>query len=182
MRLLPTVAVMTVLAGLGYWGHHTGWTIPKYSELAGSVVSAPDDWCEEHGVPESICVECNPDEYPQRKLHGWCKVHGIHECPLHYPDVAQLKDTPQIEQHDLYRASKALDLRPRLENNFASPNPGTSYSICIARILLHKQEWMSNQFYALRLLEVVTGTGEIRYDQTRVLARSRRSSMELSGR
>ena len=85
IRSIPTAIVLTVLAGLGWWGHHSGWALPKFSEVAGEAKALPDDWCEEHGVPETMCVECNPDEYPERELHGWCKVHGVHECPLHHP-------------------------------------------------------------------------------------------------
>src|SRR5207249_7001821 len=47
-----------------------------------------DDWCEEHGVPESICVECNKDLLPKEQEYGWCKVHGVAECPIDHPEVA----------------------------------------------------------------------------------------------
>lgn len=166
-RLLPTAAVMAVLAGLGYWGDHTDWKIPKYAELTGTADSISDDWCEEHGVPESMCVECNPDDYPKRKLHGWCKVHGVHECPLHHTDVAQLKVAPQIEQRDLDRASKSLDLRPRAENNFACTNPGR-------RIQFASQDSVAKAGVDVEpvlrapIVESVSATGEIRYDETHV--------------
>jgi hypothetical protein len=38
-RGLPTAAVLALLGILAVWGHATGWTIPKYSELTGG-----DDW------------------------------------------------------------------------------------------------------------------------------------------
>ena len=34
---------------MGWWGHHTGWKLPKFSELNGHV-KEKDDWCGEHNV------------------------------------------------------------------------------------------------------------------------------------
>src|SRR5262245_34696715 len=68
---LPTLLVLMAAAGLGWWGHHTGWKIPKFSELNGQV-AAKDDWCAEHNVPESICVECDESLLPRQKAIGWC--------------------------------------------------------------------------------------------------------------
>ena len=67
---LPTLLLLAALGGLAWWGHQSGWALPKFSEVIGESATLPDDRCEEHGVPESMCVECNPDEYPQRTLHG----------------------------------------------------------------------------------------------------------------
>src|SRR5437588_10418076 len=58
-RNWPTAAVFALLGGLAYYGHATGWTIPKFSELTGNGADANLDWCKEHSVPESVCVECN---------------------------------------------------------------------------------------------------------------------------
>lgn len=39
-----------------------------------------EDWCEEHGVPESQCTKCNPDLIPAFKASGdWCKEHEVPE-------------------------------------------------------------------------------------------------------
>lgn len=39
-----------------------------------------DDWCAEHGVPESQCTKCNPDLVPAFKATGdWCVEHGVPE-------------------------------------------------------------------------------------------------------
>src|SRR5262245_27786599 len=62
--VLPTGLVLVLLGGLGYLGHRTGWTIPRFSELVGNTVDVEEDWCAEHGVPESICVECNESLLP----------------------------------------------------------------------------------------------------------------------
>ena len=99
-RQIPTVVVLALLAGLGLYGHHSGWKLPKFSELVGTASPIHDDWCEGHSVPESQCVICKPNLLPDDKDYGWCQDHGVHNCPLHHPDVAQLKQTPAISQAD----------------------------------------------------------------------------------
>jgi len=116
-RAIPTVAVIGVLASVAYWGHRTDWTLPKFSALFGTQSPATDDWCQEHNVPESEDIECKPELIPPIKDYGWCKEHGVAQCPLHHPDVAQLKTVPAITEADLERASRALALMPRPENN-----------------------------------------------------------------
>ena len=37
-RHIPTLMVMAVLAGLGVYGHHSDWKLPKFSALTGSGV------------------------------------------------------------------------------------------------------------------------------------------------
>lgn len=117
-KTLPTAAVMAILAGVAVWGHFSEWTMPKFSALFGKGATASvDDWCPEHGVPESMCIACNPDLAPQDKDYGWCRVHGVSQCLLEHPDVAELKSLPEIDPADAQRARLALELRPRVENN-----------------------------------------------------------------
>jgi hypothetical protein len=52
-RIVPTLLVMGALAALGYWGHHHGWKLPKFSELISQGEAEGVKWCEEHGVPEA---------------------------------------------------------------------------------------------------------------------------------
>src|SRR5262245_6788004 len=116
-RTVPTTAVLFGLVGLGYWGHRSDWKIPKFSELNGTARTDTDDWCAEHSVPESICVACKAELMPKGPLHGWCKEHGIAECTLEHAEVAQLKEVPAVSQADLERARRAIDLKPRAEND-----------------------------------------------------------------
>jgi cobalt-zinc-cadmium efflux system membrane fusion protein len=116
-RALPPLLVLTALGGLLLWGHGTDWTIPKFSALTGSRPERPDDWCGAHSVPESQCVECNPSLLPRPKAHGWCRRHGVHECPLEHPELAQLAAPPPVVADDLARAQRALEFAPRPENN-----------------------------------------------------------------
>ena len=91
----PTL-VLVGFAAVFYFGHHNDWKIPKFAALTGSHEPVASDWCEEHAVPESICVECDPTLMPKGPDYGWCKVHGVHNCPLDHPDVAQLKEPPTV--------------------------------------------------------------------------------------
>ncbi len=116
-RVLPTVIVFAALAGIGYWGHHHGWKISKFSELSSREPTHGVAWCEEHGVPEEVCISCNADLMPKGKLYGWCKEHGVHECVLHHPELIQLPETPVITEDDFALAARAIAIRPRTKND-----------------------------------------------------------------
>lgn len=49
-----------------------------------------EDWCGEHGVPESQCTKCNPDLIPAFKAtKDWCEEHNLPEsqCTKCNPDL-----------------------------------------------------------------------------------------------
>ncbi len=172
-RSLPTGLVLAALGGLAFWGHHAGWTFPSFAMLTGSETKEKDDWCPEHGVPESRCVECDSDLLPRGKDHGWCRKHGISDCPFEHPEVAQLKQVPKITPADLERAERALAFLPRPENNskcklhhrriqFASSEAVEKAGIDVAPV------WQAP------VVEAVKANGEITYDQTRVARLSAR--------
>jgi len=170
---IPTLTVMALLAGLGAYGHHSGWKLPKFSALAGNGVAARDDWCEGHAVPESRCVECNPDLLPRGKDHGWCKEHGVHNCPLHHPEVAQLKQTPVASHADRQRAARALASAPRPENNPICKN-------YLRRIQFASLDAVRKAGVDVSLVdrqpvsESIAANGQINYDQTRFASLSSR--------
>ncbi len=114
---LPTALVLLTLGGLAVWGHHTGWTMPKFSTLFSTGPAEQDDWCEPHAVPESQCVECNAKLLPKPPTYGWCDRHKVYDCPLDHPDVAQLATPPRITAEDLERARRALAFAERPENS-----------------------------------------------------------------
>jgi cobalt-zinc-cadmium efflux system membrane fusion protein len=113
-RFLPNIIVFGLLAAVFYVGHHTGWKLPKFSELWGAAEIAADDWCDEHLVAESQCLECKADLKPKLPSFGWCQEHGVAECVLHHPELAQTKDPPQLPAYDTVAA---IALRPRPTNN-----------------------------------------------------------------
>jgi cobalt-zinc-cadmium efflux system membrane fusion protein len=120
VEAMPTALVMALLLGVLYFGHHSGWKLPKFAALFGTPVSDFEnkDWCDEHSVPDSICVECQVDLLPKGKPFGWCKVHGVMECPEHHPELYQgRKGEPRLPKYD---TAAALAVLPRPENNSIS--------------------------------------------------------------
>lgn len=166
-RLLPTAVVLATLIGLGWYGHHFGWKIPSFSHLAGAADDEKEDWCAEHGVPESICIACNAELMPKDQLYGWCEVHGVHECPLENPEVAQLKVTPEIKQTDFERAATALEVKERPEND-------SSCKLHLRRIQFASKEAADKAGIDIRLVdrapivETIPANAEVTYDPTRV--------------
>lgn len=164
-KATPTAAVISVLAGLAVWGHRTDWTLPKFSSLIGNAASEVEDWCKEHNVPESQCIECNANLVPAGKDYGWCKEHGVSQCPLDHPEVAQLKTTPSVTAEDLERARRALALRPRAENN--SRCKLYSRHIQFASIQAIEKVGIDIAVVTQRpMIEAVVANGEVVYDET----------------
>jgi len=151
------------------------WTLPKFSTLVGNrTTAAPDDWCAEHSVPESICIECNTQLAPPETVYGWCQVHGISQCPLDHPDVAEVKSLPVVSVAEMESAARALALRPRTENN----------SLCksfLKRIQFASDEALAKAGVDIDVVgrqpitESVVGNGELVYDQTTVTHLSSRA-------
>jgi cobalt-zinc-cadmium efflux system membrane fusion protein len=110
--LVPTVLALAGIAAVGAWGMSTGWKLPKL----GGAPEAKADWCAAHNVPEDVCVECRPDLMPRPEPFGWCRTHGVHECPLCHPEVAQLHRPFAVSEADRARAAAALAFAPRPDN------------------------------------------------------------------
>lgn len=159
--------VLIGFAAVFYYGHHNDWKLPKFAALAGSAKPVVTDWCEEHSVPESICVQCDPTLLPKGPDYGWCPEHGVHNCPLHHPDVAQLKETPTVLASDMERAARALAIAPRKENNSACAVYKTR--IQFASVESVKQAGVDVELVERRpIVESISGSGEIVYDPTRL--------------
>jgi membrane fusion protein, heavy metal efflux system len=172
-RHIPTFMVMAAILGLGIYGHRADWKLPRFSALAGMDSTERDDWCEEHGVPESQCVECHPDLLPRGQDYGWCKEHGIANCPLCHPEVAQLKQAPNVTASDRGRAERALASAPRLENNAVCKN--YRRRIQFASLEAVKKAGLDVALVALQpIAESVSANGRITYDQTRFASLSSR--------
>ena len=163
----PTL-VLIGFAAVFYYGHHNDWRIPKFAALTSDVEPVVDDWCEEHAVPESICVECDPTLMPKGPDYGWCSDHGVHNCVLDHPGVAQLKQPPLRGElaADLQRAARAFAIAPRKENN-------SGCDIYKTRIQFESVEAVQQAGVDVELVErqpiveSILGNGEIVYDPTR---------------
>ena len=163
---LPTLAIMALLGTVGIYGHNSHWKLPRFAELSGKTPALHDDWCEEHGVPESQCVECNPELFPPGPDYGWCLEHGVHNCTFHHPGVAQLKSLEGSTEVDSERAANALALRNRHANNAACKVYQSR--IQFASIDAVEQAGVDVELVERRpMTEWVSGNGEIRYDSTR---------------
>lgn len=172
-RAVPPLLVFSTLAGLLVWGHRTGWAIPKFSSSAGAKTADKADWCDEHSVPESACVECNPGLLPRPKAFGWCKTHGVHDCPLCHPEVAQAGKRPVVTDADRDRARRALEFTDRTEN--ASRCSQHKRRIQYASIeAVEKAGIEVEPVWTGPVVEAVGGTGEIVYDQARTARLSTR--------
>jgi cobalt-zinc-cadmium efflux system membrane fusion protein len=161
---LPNLLVFAALGGLLYYGHHTGWKLPKFSAITGANSIAEDDWCAEHLVPESQCIECKPELFARSEPFGFCRAHGVAECVIDHPELAQVKGNPQLPKYD---TAQAIAVRDRFENN--------------SRNMLHKKiVQFTSAESAIKsgidvdvvqerpMTEFVTANGEMTFDPTRV--------------
>ncbi len=163
----PTL-VLLGFVGVFYFGHQNEWRVPTFASVIGTATPETDDWCSDHSVPESVCVECNPELMPLDEDFGWCSQHGVHNCVLDHPELAEVKSLPSQEQlqEDRRRSETALAMGVRKENNsrctlhqnriqFASVESVKQAGVDIA--LVERD----------RIVEAVRGNGEIVYDPTR---------------
>lgn len=111
---LPNLIVFSMLGMVMYLGHLTDWKLPKLSVLRGQTSVAVDDWCAEHLVPESQCIECRLELLPKSEPFGFCQKHGVNECVIDHPELSQAKGDPQLPKYDTVRA---IELVSRPENN-----------------------------------------------------------------
>ena len=172
-RLVPTVVAVAGLVGVVYAGQASGWKLPKASALRGERADDPDDWCPEHGVPESGCVECDRNLLPHPPRTGWCKEFGVHDCPFCDPAVAQTPTPASFSPADLERARRALAFAPR-------PPNGKKCRLHERRVQLESGEVVARLGITVEpvgtapVVEGVTAPGEIGYDPTRLARLSAR--------
>ncbi|MCI0376691.1 MAG: efflux RND transporter periplasmic adaptor subunit [Gemmataceae bacterium] len=167
LHSLPTLLVLAFLGGLAYWGHQSGWALPKFSALFGDGAADKDDWCTEHSVPKSICVECDESLLPRVKS-VWCKKHGVHFCLFERPELAQLPSVPQITQADLDRAQRALDLKERPGNNSKCKLQERRLQLASEAVLDKMGVEHHHSATEGLIVETVTASGEITFEQSRV--------------
>ena len=164
-RAVPQALVFIALGAAAYWGHASGWRLPA-ALSPGQGEAAAALWCDAHSVPEEECIECNPELLPRGASHGWCKVHGVHDCPLCFPDVVQLNKPPEFTEADRQRASRALALGERPRNN-------SKCQLYLRRIQFASAEAAEKAGVEVEpawrapMVESITANGELNYDETR---------------
>ena len=163
-RNIPNLIVFAMLGGVLFLGHHTDWKMPKFSALFGTISDNSNDWCSEHLVPESQCIECNADLLTKQKEFGFCRQHGVAECVICHPELAQLNGEPKLPSYDTI---KPLALIARPENNsrntlhkgriqFTSSESATKSGIDVDVV----QE--------RPMADAINANGEVLFDPTRV--------------
>jgi len=166
-RAVPTALVLAALGGLAYWGHHTGWN------FAATGSHGPAAGHGDTPAGKLMWVEAGADSPAKLPNGGWCKAHGVFDCPLDYPEVAQLPKPPTITPADEERVRRAFAVRTRPENDpacqrlprrvrFVSQEAVEKSGIDIAPV------WQTS------MTEVVTASGELAFDPTRVARLSAR--------
>jgi hypothetical protein len=104
VRLAALLGLLVIAAGCGARGTNsesaqsgsTGTTeaaSPPQGEghaTADVVPGSYEDWCDEHGVPESHCTRCDPSLVPAfQAANDWCAEHGLplsHDT-IHNPNL-----------------------------------------------------------------------------------------------
>jgi cobalt-zinc-cadmium efflux system membrane fusion protein len=162
---MPTAIVMAALGGIAYWGHTNHWTLPAFSSIVGEQASDEALWCPEHNVAELACIECNTDLVPAVENYGWCQEHGVAQCPLHHPEIAQLRSPPTISEADLEQAAHALAIRPRVENNGVCQTH--TKRIQFASLVSMEKAGVDIAIVKQRpIVEAIVANGEVVYDET----------------
>jgi cobalt-zinc-cadmium efflux system membrane fusion protein len=169
---LPNVLVFGLLAAVFYAGHHTGWKLPKFSELSGVTAKPADDWCEEHSVAETACLECQPALKPTLPTFGWCELHGVNECVINHPELAQTKGEPQRPAYD---TAAAIGVRPRPVNNSVNTLHAKIVQFASAAAV-EKAGVQVDVVGTAPMREEIVAPGEVNFDPTRVAHLSSRAS------
>ncbi|HUY89300.1 MAG TPA: efflux RND transporter periplasmic adaptor subunit [Pirellulales bacterium] len=165
-RVVPQILVFGCLGAAAFWGHHSGWRLSAAMPFGGQAEPVAALWCEEHSVPEEDCVECNPELLPRGASHGWCKEHGVHDCPLCFPDVVQLNKPPEFTAADRQRASRALALGERPRNN-------SKCQLYLRRVQFASAEAAEKAGVEVEpawrapIVEAISANGSLSYDETR---------------
>lgn len=89
---IATVVALAALTVASPVIHAAQTPAPDTHEHASESVKpgSHEDWCGEHGVPESQCTRCNPKLVPAFKATGdWCPEHGLPEsqCLICNPNL-----------------------------------------------------------------------------------------------
>ncbi len=68
-------------------------TTPKTGQASDEkTVKVNEDWCVEHGIPESVCTLCDNKVAAEYKKKGdWCKEHdrAKSQCFLCHPELEE---------------------------------------------------------------------------------------------
>lgn len=161
---LSYVGIFSVLGGVFLLGTYLDWKMPSFSSLISGSRPSEEDWCPEHAVPESICVECHPDLYPALPTFGFCTEHGVRECVIHHPELAQVKGEPRLPSYDTVSAIGVMD---RSSNDPEDPLAHHRIQFADADAVV-KSGIEVEEVSERPMVDLVVANGELTFDPTRV--------------
>lgn len=173
LAFVPGLIAFAAIGGLVLAGQKSHWRLPKFSELRERVAVEKDDWCAEHNVPESQCVECNKGCLPPAKERGWCKIHGVHECPVCNPEIAQIPNAAAVAAEEKSHGDEALNFSPRPENNSKCQLQQRRIQFA-SEDVIERLGIKATPAKHAPITESVTANGEIGFDPTRAARLSSR--------
>ncbi|HEX3870995.1 MAG TPA: efflux RND transporter periplasmic adaptor subunit, partial [Pirellulales bacterium] len=150
--------------------------MPKASALFGASTTANSDWCSEHLVPESVCVECQPEGADKPTTFGFCRKHGVAECVNCHPELAQVEGSPTLPTYDTAEAIAVVDRPTNNSRNmlhqrrvqFASAEAATRAGVDVDVVSTRSMS------------DAITANGELMFDPTRVAHLSSRVAGTVS--
>ncbi len=104
---------------------------------------------------------------PPTPSYGWCSAHGVHDCPLDHPEVAQLDKPHTVSRGELDRSQRALAVRPRHENSPAFPLSGWRLRF-ESKDAVDKAGIDITPAWTTAITEAVSASGEVQFDPTRM--------------
>jgi hypothetical protein len=114
MSLKNMIALGTLLAAVLWSAGCNNPAGPTSKEVATDGHSHGGWWCDEHGVPEEVCAQCNVKLVADFKAKGdWCEEHQRpdSQCFIHHPE----KEAEFAAQYEAKTGKKA-------------PKPGESHN------------------------------------------------------
>ncbi len=105
---VPRAFVLLALAGIGLLGNHYNWKLPRASAVWSGAETAREDWCEEHGVPESTCTIC----HPELVVKPWASPSVTPSAQVTQDAVRTEKDPLKCQIHTLrveFASSEAIE-------------------------------------------------------------------------
>lgn len=120
---LPTLLVLLVLAGIGYWGYRTEWRIAGFSASRENEAGGPAEHAAQVGArvvaPESINEDCPLDrtrlEFPSAEA---VNSAGIRVAPIEHKSLSETLSAPAEVDYDPTRVAR-----------LASPVPGRVWQV-----------------------------------------------------
>lgn len=169
VSVLLNVVVFGLLLLLLAVGHYTDWKFWGQAKGAlgiarGGGVPADPDWCSAHLVPSSVCIECYPERWPKLPSFGFCRDHGVADCVLHHPELAQVAGQVQLPRYDTVRA---IAMMARPVNNSRNTLHSRRVQLASADVL-QKAQIEVDIVHERPMRDVIEAPGRMEFNPSRV--------------